>query len=103
VKEFIAELEFFFPEPKRTIKGFADLVFRHRGKYYLVDWKSNYLEAYDDAHLKEAMEENGYYLQAEIYTEALRRYVKLFDNRPFEELFGGAFYIFIRGNRWIKI
>jgi hypothetical protein len=36
-------------------------------------------------------------LQAAIYASAFQRFVKLFDNRAFSELFGGAFYVFLRG------
>ncbi|HSX12286.1 MAG TPA: UvrD-helicase domain-containing protein [Rhabdochlamydiaceae bacterium] len=103
LKEYATEMEFFFPKDEQTIKGFADLVFRVHGKYYLLDWKSNWLgptdQDYHEDNLKKAMEENDYYLQAQIYTEAVKRYVKLFDNCPF----GGAFYVFIRGKTWIKI
>lgn len=99
------ELEFYFPlngSLKGVMKGFADLVFAHNGKYYLLDWKSNYLGPtdadYAEENLVQAMHAHDYFLQASIYKEALARYVKLFDNRPFEEIFGGAIYYFIRGN-----
>jgi exodeoxyribonuclease V beta subunit len=95
------EMEFLFPTGKGMLKGFADLVFEVHGKYYLIDWKSNWLgtdrSAYSDANLKKAMDEHDYFLQGSIYASALERYVKLFDKRPFDELFGGAFYIFLRG------
>ena len=40
---------------------------------------------------------NEYFLQAAIYSEALRRYLCIIDKKPFDEIFGGAFYIFLRG------
>ena len=43
------------------------------------------------------MEKNDYFLQAKLYTEALKRYVKLFDSRDFNLSFGGVFYLFVRG------
>ena len=43
------------------------------------------------------MQEHAYFLQAAIYTEAIKRYLSLVEKRPFEECFGGAFYLFLRG------
>lgn len=83
------------------MKGFADLFFEFNDKYYLLDWKSNYLGASDSDYTPEkmaqVMQQNQYDLQASIYAEALARFVKLFDNRPFSDCFGGAIYYFIRG------
>ena len=83
------------------VKGFIDLVFLHQGKYYILDWKSNWLgprlESYATESLEEAMEEHQYFLQAKIYSSALKRYLKLVESRPFEECFGGVFYLFLRG------
>jgi exodeoxyribonuclease V beta subunit len=83
------------------LKGVIDLFFEHKGKYYLVDWKSNWLglniESYGEKGLDVAMRQHNYHLQAGIYAEALRRYLGLFDRRPFELLFGGAYYLFLRG------
>lgn len=96
------EMEFYFPSKDYIVKGFCDLLFQWEGKYYLLDWKSNYLgsklEDYSKENIEKTMDAHGYFLQASIYKEALKRYVKLFDKRPFEEVFGGAIYFFIRGN-----
>jgi exodeoxyribonuclease V beta subunit len=92
------ELEFLYPLEKGMMKGVVDLWFLFDGKYYVLDWKSNALEGYAQEQLQQAMHANDYYLQASIYATALKRYVKLFDNRPFEACFGGAFYLFVRGN-----
>lgn len=82
------------------IKGVIDLFFEHRGKYYLIDWKSNWLgpEAsdYTDEKLALAMKQSQYDLQAKLYAEALSRYLALFAI-DFESAFGGAFYFFVRG------
>jgi exodeoxyribonuclease V beta subunit len=95
------EMEFFFPMPRGMMKGFCDLLFEFEGKYYLLDWKSNYLGPSDADYTQErivqVMLSNDYFLQASIYASALKRYVKLFDNRFFSESFGGAFYYFVRG------
>ena len=55
--------------------------------------------SYTSAALELAMHENDYFLQGAIYAAAFERYVKLFDTRPFETLFGGAFYVFLRGKK----
>ncbi len=95
------EMEFLFRTDRGMMKGFADLFFEFGGKYYLLDWKSNYLGPsdadYTQEKIAEAMQQNQYELQASIYADALERYVKLFDNRPFKECFGGAIYYFVRG------
>jgi exodeoxyribonuclease V beta subunit len=92
----LQEMEFLFPTKEGLIKGFIDLCFEKGGKYYLVDWKTNWLEDYSPESLQKAMEEGDYFLQASIYATALKRYLALYDSRPFEECFGGAYYIFVR-------
>jgi exodeoxyribonuclease V beta subunit len=84
------------------LKGVIDLVFTWKGRFYLVDWKSNHLgnspECYGDEALAEAMEKNHYYLQACIYGLALHRYLKKrLRGYEFEKHFGGVFYLFVRG------
>ncbi len=84
------------------IKGFIDLVFCHQGRYYLVDYKSNWLgdqpEDYAQAGLHTAMVDHGYDLQAWIYTLALDQLLRqrLTNYDPAEHL-GGVFYLFLRG------
>jgi len=95
------ETEFLYPQEKGFLKGVIDLVFAYEGRYYILDWKTNWLGdsevCYQQEFLHEAMEAHDYYLQAKIYTEALRRYLVLVEDRPFEEVFGGVFYVFLRG------
>lgn len=91
------EVVFTHIEGERGSKGVIDLFFEYEGRYYFIDWKSNYLDSYDHASMEEEMEAYFYYEQAKLYKEALARYLVLFDQRPFEELFGGFFYIFLRG------
>lgn len=99
------ELEFLHPthfaEEQGYLKGVIDLVFAHEGRYYIVDWKSNWLgktsQDYSPDKVEEAMAANDYFLQAKIYTEALQRYLKVVDPRPFDQLFGGVLYLFLRG------
>ena len=86
---------------KGFLKGVIDLVFFHQDQYYLVDWKSNWLGPDESYYTQKAMNQaiihHRYDMQALIYQEALKRYLKLFDPRPFEEIFGGCYYIFLRG------
>lgn len=106
-KKIYREIEFLYSETGETgnhdgfVKGVIDLFFEHQGKYYLLDWKSNWLGTSDECYLQDnlmrSMEDHDYHLQAKIYREALKRYLRLFDQRDFDELFGGTYYIFLRG------
>ncbi len=91
---YLQEMEFMYPQNNDLIKGSVDLVFIKEGSYYLVDWKSNYLTDYSQVSLEKEMKQSDYFLQAEIYVEALKRHVKLFD---INLKYGGAYYIFLRG------
>lgn len=98
-KNVQTEMEFVFSCPPHFVKGFIDLVFYFEKKYYIVDWKTNWLGPDESFYvsLDEAMTIHDYWLQAALYTEALRRHVKQFYTSPFNEIFGGAFYFFVRG------
>jgi exodeoxyribonuclease V beta subunit len=84
------------------MKGFIDLVFEANGRYYLADYKSNWLgNTYPDyapERLAVAMAHDHYYLQYLIYTVALHRYLgqRLPDYR-YDSHFGGVYYLFLRG------
>ena len=80
------------------MKGFADLIFFHEGRFYILDWKCNHLEGYSQNQIKEALVHHNYTKQASIYTRALQSFIAG-RNLPFEEYAGGAFYIFIRGGK----
>ena len=91
-----------FAPTRGFMKGFIDLVFQWRGRFYLVDWKSNFLgtriEDYGQRSLASAMKEEFYVLQYYIYTVALDRYLRLrLPGYRYEEHFGGVFYVFLRG------
>ncbi len=84
------------------LKGFIDLTFEFNGKYYLLDYKTNYLgdyfEDYRQELLQHEMWEASYDLQYHIYTVALHRYLqKRLPDYSYEHDFGGAFYLFLRG------
>jgi exodeoxyribonuclease V beta subunit len=84
------------------MKGYIDMIFEHQGRFYLVDWKSNYLgpaiDCYDQTAILRIMQEEYYLLQSYIYTLALHLYLRLRQpNYCYETDFGGVFYIFLRG------
>ena len=84
------------------MKGFMDMVFRFEDRYYLLDWKSNFLgasvEDYSPENLTKAMEENFYTLQYAFYTLALNQYLRLrAQGYDYDRHFGGVFYVFLRG------
>jgi exodeoxyribonuclease V beta subunit len=84
------------------MKGFIDLVFEFEDRFYLVDWKSNWLgpnlDAYASAAIEIEMTRRFYTLQLSIYTVALHRFLRA--RKPgydYEKHFGGAYYLFLRG------
>ncbi|MEJ2037443.1 MAG: exodeoxyribonuclease V subunit beta [Desulfosarcinaceae bacterium] len=84
------------------MKGFIDMVLRHEDRYYLVDWKSNFLgnqpEDYMPERLAPAMNEAGYTLQYLIYVAALDRHLSSrLPGYDYRRHFGGVYYIFLRG------
>jgi len=93
------------PEGLRgMLKGYIDLVFQHGDRFYLLDWKSNYLGAeladYAEARLPEVMAREGYSLQYLIYAVALHLYLsQRLSGYNYDAQFGGVFYLFLRGVR----
>ena len=94
------------------LTGSIDLVFRWQQRWWVVDWKSNWLGQRDGSgaiqrcgpgdYTSEAMtalmESNHYPLQAHLYLVALHRYLnwRLAGYTPQEHL-GGYAYVFLRG------
>jgi exodeoxyribonuclease V beta subunit len=85
------------------LMGFADLVFEHEGRYWVLDYKSNHLgaddAAYTDKALAEAMAHHRYEVQAALYMLALHRLLRarLGDAYNPAQQLGGAVYLFLRG------
>lgn len=82
--------------------GLIDLLYRHEGRYFIVDYKSNHLgnrpEQYASAALDEAMDHHVYHLQYLIYSVAVHRMLKnRLPDYDYEEQFGGISYLFLRG------
>jgi exodeoxyribonuclease V beta subunit len=95
------------PLPKRQLHGmlmgFADLVFEHGGRYWVLDHKSNHLgpdgTAYTAEALAHAMAHHRYDVQAALYLLALHRLlaVRLGEGYDPSQHLGGAVYLFLRG------
>ncbi|TNC80625.1 MAG: exodeoxyribonuclease V subunit beta [Oleiphilus sp.] len=85
------------------IKGAIDLVFEHKGQFFVLDYKSNFLgnslEDYDQVAMRKAMDEHRYDLQYLLYTVAVHRHLKfrLGDAYSYARDFGGVLYLFLRG------
>ena len=82
--------------------GFVDLIFRHQGRYCIVDYKSNHLgnqiADYTPARLEEAMRAHRYDLQYLLYTLALHRYLQYrLPEYDYSTHIGPVCYLFLRG------
>ncbi|MFH1983626.1 MAG: exodeoxyribonuclease V subunit beta [Pseudomonadota bacterium] len=84
------------------MKGFIDLWFRHEGRFYILDWKTNYLGPspadYSGPNVASAMLQGDYHLQYHLYVLALHLYLKWrLAGYRYDRHFGGAIYLFVRG------
>jgi exodeoxyribonuclease V beta subunit len=80
------------------LTGFIDLICEYQGRYYVMDYKSNWLSDYDHESMQSAMREHNYGLQYFIYSVVLHHYLKQrLPNYSYEEHFGGVRYLFLRG------
>ena len=91
-----------FDDIQGMVRGTMDLVFSHQDKYYLLDYKSNFLgetlKDYDQTALKKAMLEHHYDWQYLLYVVALHRYLKTrLPHYDYNRDFGGVVYAFLRG------
>lgn len=84
------------------LKGFIDLVFEWQGRFYIIDYKSNWLgedeTAYMQPALENAMRQHRYDLQYQLYSLALHRYLQQrLTDYDYHRDFGGVYYLFLRG------
>ncbi|WP_295751369.1 exodeoxyribonuclease V subunit beta [Undibacterium sp.] len=85
------------------LKGYADLVFEHQGRYWVLDYKSNHLgdddASYHHDALAGAMAQHRYDVQGPIYLLALHRLLKsrLGAHYDPDTQLGGAIFFFLRG------
>ena len=84
------------------LRGYVDLVVEHAGRWYILDYKSNWLGPapgdYGPEALADAIRTGGYPLQYLVYLVALHRYLATrLPGYDYEHHVGGAFYLFVRG------
>lgn len=84
------------------LHGSIDLVVRHRGLHYVVDYKTNDLgespSDYTPDRLVTAMMESHYPLQAHLYGVAVHRHLgRVLRGYDYDACFGGFLYLFLRG------
>ena len=85
------------------LKGFIDLVFEHQGRYYVADYKSNYLGPTDADYTFDNMREkilgSRYDVQYVLYSLALHKLLqaRLGDGYDYDTHVGGVVYLFLRG------
>lgn len=91
-----------FRQSRGMLQGFIDLVFMHKDRFYILDWKSNHLgmkaSDYNQDTMHESMCRSAYILQYHLYTLALNRLLKLrLPGYSYEKHFGGVIYLYLRG------
>ncbi|XBC43585.1 MAG: exodeoxyribonuclease V subunit beta [Buchnera aphidicola (Meitanaphis flavogallis)] len=91
----------FFDSIKGILVGSIDLVFKWEKKYYLVDYKSNWLGYskldYSIQAMQNVIYTHRYDLQYQLYSIALHRYLKKrIKNYSFHKHFGGIYLLFLR-------
>ncbi|MDO4230744.1 MAG: UvrD-helicase domain-containing protein [Lautropia sp.] len=84
------------------LKGVIDLVFEHDGRYFVLDYKSNWLGGADADYAQENMQavmlHHRYDLQLIFYVLALHRLLKSrLPDYDYDRHVGGAIYLFMRG------
>lgn len=84
------------------LRGYVDLVFERKGRYYVVDYKSNHLGStfgcYGPAALAGAMAKHHYVLQYLLYAVAVHRHLRArLPGYDYDRHFGGVYYLFVRG------
>jgi exodeoxyribonuclease V beta subunit len=84
------------------MRGEIDLFFRKNGKYYVLDWKTNYLgaspEDYSPEKIRKDMARHLYVLQALIYVFAAHLFLKTRSPKyDYDRDFGGYAYVYVRG------
>ena len=86
------------------LNGYIDVVARAGNRWYVMDYKSNWLgndlADYSPDALQRAMAQHGYHLQYLLYLTALHRLLRIrLPDYDYDRHVGGAFYLFLRGMR----
>ena len=80
-------------ERKGAFNGSIDLLVRPEGRsgpVYILDWKTNSLDVFDNAAVDAEIERERYDLQYKLYSLAVKRWLG-------EDALGGVAYLFVRG------
>lgn len=75
--------------------GYIDLLFRHGGTWYVLDWKTTTLPSWDRDALDRGMREHDYLLQASLYARVVA------ESLPRVPC-GGAVYVFLRAGAGLE-
>jgi exodeoxyribonuclease V beta subunit len=88
-----------------VVKGYIDLLFGHDGRFYVCDWKGDWLPDWQAATVTAHCRDN-YTVQAQLYTLATLRLIGVgagaggdAAREDYERRFGGVLYCFLRGMR----
>ena len=86
------------------LNGYIDVVARFDDRWYVMDYKSNWLgndlADYSREAIERAMAQHGYHLQYLLYLTALHRMLRIrLPGYDYDRHVGGAFYLFLRGMR----
>ncbi|MEI8325445.1 MAG: 3'-5' exonuclease, partial [Betaproteobacteria bacterium] len=80
------------------LTGFMDMVLEHEGRYYVLDYKSNWLASYGRDSLRDAILAHRYDVQYTLYLLALHRLLKSrLKDYDYDRHVGGVLYLFLRG------
>ena len=80
------------------LTGFMDMVLEHEGRYYVLDYKSNWLASYSRDCLRDSILAHRYDVQYTLYLLALHRLLKSrLKDYDYDRHVGGALYLFLRG------
>ena len=82
--------------------GYIDLVAEHDQRFFVIDYKTNWLgnsrQLYQSEHMQQAIRHHHYDVQYLIYLTALHRYLQQrLPNYDIDRHLGGARYLFLRG------
>ncbi|WP_343034352.1 UvrD-helicase domain-containing protein [Enterobacteriaceae endosymbiont of Donacia versicolorea] len=91
-----------FQKIKGFLTGIIDLILLWDTKYYIIDYKTNWLgynsKYYQKKYLEKDICLNRYDIQYHIYTLALHKYLNYrINNYNYEKNFGGIIFLYIRG------
>ena len=80
------------------LTGFIDLICEHQHRFYVMDYKTNWLADYRLETLTAAMREHNYGLQYWLYSLVLHGYLQQrLPDYDYNRHFGGVRYLFVRG------